>query len=146
MEQYVETVVGILLCVGLCSHILPEGGNGKCAKFAAGLLVLYAVCSPLLHIDRWNVETEAFSEQSLSFTETDYIEETFEKILAERVMEDLSVNRKEDVLVRVEAERKNGQITGVSKVFLSPYTQEVAAYISRYLGIDAKKVVELCRN
>ncbi len=146
MAEYVETVVGILLCVGLCSHLLPEDGNGKCAQFAAGLLVLYVVCSPLLHIGRWEIQTETFSEQTLSFAEADYVADTFEKLLAERVKEQLSLEQMGDFLVEAEAEQENGQITGVAEIFISPYTQEVATYISSYLGIDVEKVVELCRN
>ncbi len=146
MGEYIKSVVGILLCVGLCSHIIPEGGNGKCARFAAGLLVLYAVCSPLLHVNRWEIQTETFSEKALSYEQTDYVAETFESLLSERVAEKLSSEHMGDFLVETKAKLEEGQITGVESVLISPYTFEAATCISTYLGIHKEQVVELCRN
>lgn len=146
MEKYIEAVVGVLLCAGLCSHLIPEGGNGKCARFAAGLLVLYTVSAPLMHIRRWDVPKAVFSEQTLSYHQTDYMKDTFEKLLAERVAEKLSLEQMGDITVEIKAERENEQITGVAEVYISPYTQKTAEYISTYLGIAQEKVVELCRN
>lgn len=146
MKQYIETVVCVLLCVGLCSHILPENGDGKCARFAAGLLVLYAVCSPLLHMNRLGIQIVPFSEQTLACTETDYVADTFEELLAERVTEKLTAEQLGEFAVKTEAEIKSGQVTGVATVRISPYKQNAAACISEYLGIEEEKVVELCRN
>ncbi len=140
MSGYLRTVIAVVMFVSLMNGILPKENAGKYVSFVSGLIITVVLLSPIFSI----FKDESFSlsgiETEILNTEgTNYLMGEFEKNLAQRIESELSGKTKVTVYSET---NENGEITGVEKVEISPYTEKIADEISNLLSIDKSKVEE----
>lgn len=141
MRNYVITLVGAVLSASVICGIFPKEEEGKWVRLAAGLAVACVVFTPLLSMG--SAPDIDFTIEELAVQPNSYLMDTFEQTLAEKIAEHLLAQTGKGISVTVLAETdRNGEITGVSEVRLSPYTENYAALTASLLQIDLNRVVE----
>lgn len=140
MSGYLKTVIAVVMFVSLVGAILPKENAGKYVTFVSGLIVTAVLISPAFKIlDGFSFSADSLSTKELKLSEVNYIMEEFEKNLAEKIQKQL--NDDTSVIVYAETD-KNGEITGVEKVEIYPYSETSAQKIASLLQIDKNRVVE----
>lgn len=144
MADYLKMVIAAVICVSLICGILPREGAGKYAGFAAGLIVIAIVVSPLFKLSgTLNLQLSDIETQELSVKGASYLMDEFEKTLSVRIAEKLKTETGRSFQVTVEGKTdENGEITGVTRVGLSPYSADFAKIVAEYIDISQDKVVE----
>lgn len=144
MSESIRTVLATVFCVSLLCGILPKEGAGKYAGFAAGLVVVTVILSPLFSLaDLRPVSFSGIRTEELEVKSARYIMDAFEKNLAERVKTALYEKTGEEFAVTVWAQTdEDGGVTGVSQAEISPYSAAYAAFVAELLGISENRVVE----
>lgn len=144
MADYLKMVIAAVICVSLVCGILPREGAGKYAGFAAGLIVIAIVVSPLFKLsDTLNLQLSDIETQELSVKGASYLMDEFEKTLSVRIAEKLKTETGRSFQVTVEGKTdETGEITGVTRVGLSPYSADFAKIVAEYIDISQDKVVE----
>ena len=80
MADYLKMVIAAVICVSLVCGILPREGAGKYAGFAAGLIVIAIVVSPLFKLsDTLNLQLSDIETQELSVKGASYLMEKKKK-------------------------------------------------------------------
>ena len=144
MADYLKMVIAAVICVSLVCGILPREGAGKYAGFAAGLIVSAIVVSPLFKLSgTLNLQLSDIETQELSVKGASYLMDEFEKTLSVRIAEKLKTETGRSFQVTVEGKTdETGEITGVARVGLSPYSADFAKIVAEYIDISQDKVVE----
>ena len=144
MADYLKMVIAAVICVSLVCGILPREGAGKYAGFAAGLIVIAIVGSPLFKLSgTLNLQLSDIETQKLSVKGASYLMDEFEKTLSVRIAEKLKTETGRSFQVTVEGKTdETGEITGVTRVGLSPYSADFAKIVAEYIDISQDKVVE----
>ncbi|HBL81840.1 MAG TPA: hypothetical protein DD391_04470 [Clostridiales bacterium] len=144
MADYLKMVIAAVICVSLVCGILPRDGAGKYAGFAAGLIVIAIVVSPLFKLSgTLNLQLSDIETQELSVKGASYLMDEFEKTLSVRIAEKLKTETGRSFQVTVEGKTdETGEITGVARVGLSPYSADFAKIVAEYIDISQDKVVE----
>ena len=144
MADYLKMVIAAVICVSLICGILPREGAGKYAGFAAGLIVIAIVVSPLFKLSgTLNLQLSDIETQELSVKGASYLMDEFEKTLSVRIAEKLKTETGRSFQVTVEGKTdENGEITGVTRVGLSPYSADFAKIVAEYIDVSQDKVVE----
>ena len=144
MADYLKMVIAAVICVSLVCGILPRDGAGKYAGFAAGLIVIAIVVSPLFKLSgTLNLQLSDIETQELSVKGASYLMGEFEKTLSVRIAEKLKTETGRSFQVTVEGKTdETGEITGVARVGLSPYSADFAKIVAEYIDISQDKVVE----
>lgn len=144
MADYLKMVIAAVICVSLVCGILPREGAGKYAGFAAGLIVIAIVVSPLFKLSgTLNLQLSDIETQELSVKGASYLMDEFEKTLSVRIAEKLKTETGRSFQVTVEGKTdETGEITGVTRVGLSPYSTDFAKIVAEYIDISQDKVVE----
>lgn len=144
MADYLKMVIAAVICVSLVCGILPREGAGKYAGFAAGLIVIAIVVSPLFKLSgTLNLQLSDIETQKLSVKGASYLMDEFEKTLSVRIAEKLKTETGRSFQVTVEGKTdETGEITGVTRVGLSPYSADFAKIVAEYIDISQDKVVE----
>ncbi len=144
MADYLKMVIAAVICVSLVCGILPREGAGKYAGFAAGLIVIAIVVSPLFKLSgTLNLQLSDIETQELSVKGASYLMDEFEKTLSVRIAEKLKTETGRSFQVTVEGKTdETGEITGVARVGLSPYSADFAKIVAEYIDISQDKVVE----
>ena len=140
MSEYLKTVIAVVMFVSLVGAILPKENAGKYVPFVSGLVITAVLLSPIFKI----FKNDAFSlseirTENLNARGTNYIMEEFEKTLAQKIEDELSFNT--EVTVYSET-NKNGEITGIEKVEISPFSEYTKKQVAELLDIDESKVEE----
>lgn len=140
MSGYLKTVIAVVMFVSLMNGILPKENAGKYVSFVSGIIITIVLLSPVFNIFKdesfslSGIETEILNTEGMN-----YLMEEFEKNLAQRIESEL--HEKTKVTVYSETD-ENGEITGIERVEISPYTENSANEISSLLNIDKSKVEE----
>ena len=144
MADYLKMVIAAVICVSLVCGILPRDGAGKYAGFAAGLIVIAIVVSPLFKLSgTLNLQLSDIETQELPVKGASYLMDEFEKTLSVRIAEKLKTETGRSFQVTVEGKTdETGEITGVARVGLSPYSADFAKIVAEYIDISQDKVVE----
>lgn len=144
MADYLKMVIAAVICVSLVCGILPREGAGKYAGFAAGLIVIAIVVSPLFKLSgTLNLQLSDIETQELSVKGASYLMDEFEKTLSVRIAEKLKTETGRSFQVTVKGKTdETGEITGVARVGLSPYSADFAKIVAEYIDISQDKVVE----
>ncbi len=144
MADYLKMVIAAVICVSLVCGILPRDGAGKYAGFAAGLIVIAIVVSPLFKLSgTLNLQLSDIETQELSVKGASYLMGEFEQTLSVRIAEKLKTETGRSFQVTVEGKTdETGEITGVARVGLSPYSADFAKIVAEYIDISQDKVVE----
>ena len=144
MADYLKMVIAAVICVSLVCGILPREGAGKYAGFAARLIVIAIVVSPLFKLSgTLNLQLSDIETQKLSVKGASYLMDEFEKTLSVRIAEKLKTETGRSFQVTVEGKTdETGEITGVTRVGLSPYSADFAKIVAEYIDISQDKVVE----
>ena len=144
MADYLKMVIAAVICVSLVCGILPREGAGKYAGFAAGLIVIAIVVSPLFKLSgTLNFQLSDIETQELSVKGASYLMDEFEKTLSVRIAEKLKTETGRSFQVTVEGKTdETGESTGVARVGLSPYSADFAKIVAEYIDISQDKVVE----
>ena len=126
----------------LLENVLPNDSNKKYIHIIIGLLVMLVILNPLTKLPHYN-ETFAIPHQyignnQLNITDTtSHLTNSFQKNLAQAIMEDCHNTLHITVSCRVFAEENQaGEIIGIKQIILSPYTQDSAQYIASKYGIE----------
>ncbi len=142
MHAYFKSVLALVFFVALLNGIFGKEGAGKYTRFAAGLMVITVILSPLFSLGevfqdvRSDIKPEKLEEIS-----AECITETFEEVLSDRTAEEIKRQTGERVNVTVQAALNNdGDVVGVKKAYISPYSTRCAALTAEILGIDISGV------
>lgn len=144
MADYLKTVIGAVILISFLVSVLPKEGTGKYAHFAAGLLVLAVVLLPLFRLTaRWDVTLSEIPTKSIKTSESTYLMDEFEKNLSFKISEKMKAETgiAFDVTVFAKTD-KDGSITGVERVEITPFSNKYAETVSAYVGITVSKVEE----
>lgn len=140
MSGYFKTVIAAVMFVSLVGAVLPKENAGKYVAFVSGLIVTAILISPVFKIlDSVNFSLNDVNTKELKLGEVNYIMEEFEKNLAEKVEQELNDETKVTVYAKTD---KNGEITGIEKVEIYPYSESAAQKVSELLDIEKNMVVE----
>ncbi len=144
MADYLKTVIAAVICVSLICGVLPKEGAGKYAGFAAGLIVIAIVVSPLFRFSGdFSLRLSDVQTKELEIKGESYLMDEFEKTLSARIAEKLEKETGVSFRVTVGGETdENGNVAGVKFVELSPYSAQYAKLAADYIGISQDKVVE----
>lgn len=144
MTGYLKMVIAAVICVSLICGVLPKEGAGKYAWFAAGLIIIAIVVSPLFQLaGEWNPGLSAVETQELELAGESYLMDEFEKTLAQRVKEKLLDDTGMDFEVTVFGKTDNeGNVAGIETVEIAPYSAQYARIVADYIGIAQDRVVE----
>ena len=89
------------------------------------------------------VQLSDIETQELSVKGASYLMDEFEKTLSVRIAEKLKTETGRSFQVTVEGKTdETGEITGVARVGLSPYSADFAKIVAEYIDISQDKVVE----
>ena len=144
MTGYLKMVIAAVICVSLICGVLPKDGAGKYAGFAAGLIIIAIVVSPLFQLaGEWSPGLSAVETQELELAGESYLMDEFEKTLAQRVKEKLLDDTGMDFEVTVFGKTDSeGNVAGIESVEIAPYSAQYARIVADYIGIAQDRVVE----
>ncbi len=145
MTAYIERVIAVVFCAALLCSILPKERAGKITSFAVGMVVLTVIVLPLIGLLRGSYPSLPKPDvQSLQIGGTSYLMDEFEKTVANDVAQVLQQKTGKSFRVFVEgACDTNGEIIGIARAEIAPYTTEYARITAIELGIAQSKVEEM---
>lgn len=145
MTAYLKSVIAVVFCAALLCSILPKERAGKITNFAVGLVVVTVIILPLIRLSRGvSPSLSKLQVQSLQIGGTPYLMDEFEKTAASKMAQVLSVKTGKTFRVVVQGNTDlDGNITGIARAEITPYTTEYAQIVATELGIADSKVVEM---
>ena len=145
MTAYFKSVIAVVFCAALLCSILPKERAGKITNFAVGMVVVTVIVLPLTRLSR--VVSPSLSKldvQSLQIGGVSYLMDEFEKTVANKMAQVLWEKTGKPFRVVVQGNTdSDGNITGISRAEITPYTTEYAHIAATELGIADSKVVEM---
>ncbi len=145
MIAYFKSVIAVVFCAALLCSILPKERAGKIVNFAVGMVVVTVIVLPLTRLSKGI--SPSFSKldvQSLQIGGVSYLMDEFEKTVASKMTQVLQekTGKPFRVLIRGDTD-SDGNITGIARAEIMPYTTEYAHIAATELGIADSKVVEM---
>ena len=148
-KEWLTAVVTVTLLLSVVQTLMPEGTLRKIAGFTGGLLLLAVLLRPATEIDLSGLDTgmedwaRAIGERQAELTDAQ--EEALSSGIAERTASYISDKADAlglEVKVRVEtAPGEAGVSLPVKAEVTGPYSQELADFMTRELGIPAERQV-----
>ena len=149
LREWLTSIVVVTLLLSVAQMLVPEGSIRRVASFAGGLILLVALLRPVLgadlerlrlDLDGYERELQNAREELSSAGDTEVSE-----LIAERTAAYISDKADAlglDVTVRVEAAAGPDGVTLPEKAELTgAYSQELADFMARELGIPAERQV-----
>ena len=145
MTAYFKSVIAVVFCAALLCSILPKERAGKITNFAVGLVVVTVIVLPLTRLSKGvSPSLSELDVQSLQIGGVSYLMDEFEKTVAGRMEQVLSTKTGKTFRVLIQGDTDtDGNITGISRAEITPYTTEYAHIVATELGIADSKVVEM---
>lgn len=145
MTAYLKSVIAVVFCAALLCNILPKERAGKITNFAVGMVVVTVIVLPLTRLSKGvSPSLSKLDVQSLQIGGVSYLMDEFEKTVANKVTQVLweKTGKTFRILIRGNTD-SDGNITGVARAEITPYTTEYAQIAATELGIADSKVVEM---
>ena len=149
LREWLTSIVVVTLLLSVAQTLVPEGSVRRVASFIGGLILLAALLRPVLGADleRLRLDLDGY-EQALQEAREE-LASSGETELTERIEERTAayISDKADALglevaVQVEAAVGPDGVTLPEKAELTgPYSQELADFMTRELGIPAERQV-----
>ena len=149
LREWLTSIVVVTLLLSVAQALVPEGNIRRVASFLGGLILLLAMLRPVLGADleRLRLDFDGY-EQALQEAREE-LASSSETELTERIEERTAayISDKADALglevkVRVEtAPGEAGVSLPVKAEVTGPYSQELADFMTRELGIPAERQV-----
>lgn len=149
LRGWLTSIVVVTLLLSVAQTLVPTGSIRRVASFVGGLILLVALLRPVLGADleRLRLDLDGY-EQALQEAREE-LASAGEMELTERIEERTAayISDKADALglevtVRVEAVAGPDGVSLPEKAELTgPYSQELADFMARELGIPAKRQV-----
>lgn len=145
MMEYFKMMIAAVICISLVCGILPKEGAGKYAGFAAGLIIVFIIISPVFKLTSQHddLHLSELETEELNVEGGSYIMDAFENTLALRIQEKLEseTDIRFDVAVTGKADAE-GNVIGVELVEIEPFSAQYAQITADYVGIGIDEVVE----
>lgn len=147
INEYTISIIIVSLLAIILEHLLPEGGNKKYTGVIIGLFVMLVILNPLTKLTRYEhtfTIPQMQPDNTITTSQTPaFITESFEKNLAQTVITDIRNTHQTEVDCRIRCDtNESGQIVGIRKVTLSPFTPDIRKYISEKYGIKEEKITQ----
>ncbi len=142
ISEYAVSIIVVSVLAVLLENILPGGSSKKYINVMIGLLVMLVILSPLTRLPHYS---ETFAVPELRLDDKDlsaaapqsYIADNFQRNLALAISEDIYSSYNTAVNCRVACTvNEDGQITGVRRVQLEPYSAEIGTYVAQKYGFE----------
>ncbi len=145
MTDYFKSVIAVVFCAALLCSILPKERAGKITNFAVGMVVVTVIVLPLTRLSKGVPPSlSKLDVQSLQIGGVSYLMDEFEKTVAGKMAQVLQEKTGKTFRVVVQgATDSGGNITGIARAEIIPYTTEYAHIAATELGIADSKVVEM---
>ena len=149
LREWLTSIVVVTLLLSVAQTLVPEGSIRRAASFAGGLILLAALLHPVLGADmeRLRLDLDGY-EQALQKARKELAasgETELTKCIEERTAAYISDKADAlglEVAVRVEAAAGTDGVSLPEKAELTgPYSQELADFMARELGIPAERQV-----
>ena len=149
LREWLTSIVVVTLLLSVAQALVPEGNIRRVASFLGGLILLLAMLRPVLGADleRLRLDFDGYEQELRQVREE--LSASYDAGLAERIEERTAayISDKADALglevkVRVEtAPGEAGVSLPVKAEVTGPYSQELADFMTRELGIPAERQV-----
>ena len=149
LREWLTSIVVVTLLLSVAQMLVPEGSIRRVASFAGGLILLVALLRPVLGADleRLRLDLDGYERELQNAREE--LSSAGDTEVAERIAERTAayISDKADALglevtVRVEtAPGEAGVSLPVKAEVTGPYSQELADFMTRELGIPAERQV-----
>lgn len=145
MIAYIKTIIVAVFCISVFSSVLPKDKLGKYAKFIAGILLISVIITPFAHkINDFSFQLPAYPVEELQMNSKQYIKNEFETTLSVRIVDMLKKETGKSFQVKVDSMLDaDGTISGIKKVWISPYSINYAEMVAEYVGITISEVAEI---
>lgn len=149
LREWITSIVMVTLLLSVVQTMVPEGTVRKIAAFTGGLILLLALLRPLLAMDLEGLKLDLSDYERAIQNQQEALAEAGETELAELIaartaayISDKANSLGQTVEVRVETEiGPDGLCIPSSAELTGTYSQELAAWIERELGIRAERQV-----
>ncbi len=141
IKEYTCSIITVSILSILLENILPADKSKKHIHVLIGLLVMLVIMKPLTKLPHYS-ENFTFpnlylNDAVLILPETEnYLVQTFQRNLAASITQDIYNTHHQVIECQVTADtNEQGEMIGVKRVVIRPYTPEVAAYITEKYGL-----------
>lgn len=141
LKEYASNIIIISILATIFDILAPDGKSKKYVTMVLGLIVMLCVMQPFKAIT--DVKKNFFNIPTFEMEETDskapknLVADKFEENLALEIIRKVKEKQNSDIDCSITTERnENGEITGIKKVEITPYSETDADYISSEFGID----------
>lgn len=149
LREWLTSIVVVTLLLSVAQALVPEGSIRRVASFTGGLILLLAMLRPVLGADleRLRLDLDGYGQELRKAQEE--LAASYDTGLAERIAQRTAayISDKADALgleveVRIEtAPGEDGVSLPVKAEVTGPYSQELADFMARELGIPAERQV-----
>ena len=149
LREWLTSIVVVTLLLSVAQALVPEGNIRRVASFLGGLILILAMLRPVLGADleRLRLNFDGYEQELRQVREE--LSASYDAGLAERIEERTAAYISDkadalglDVTVRVEAAAGPDGVTLPEKAELTgAYSQELADFMARELGIPAERQV-----
>ncbi len=147
INEYAVSIIVVSMLAVLLETLLPEDSNKKYTGVIIGLFVMLVMLKPLTkltHFEQTFTMPQVQAQNTFTVSKpADFVVESFEKKLAQAIVEDIQNTYKAEVRCRVRCSiNENGQITDIKNLTIFPYSQEICRYISEKYGIEEARITQ----
>ncbi|MBR5236407.1 MAG: stage III sporulation protein AF [Clostridia bacterium] len=147
VREYAISIIVVSLLAVLLENILPNNSSKKYISIMIGLLVMLVILTPLSCLPHFS-ETFAFPALRLTDAELStptayaFVSEGFEERLSYRISEDILSVYGTSVNCQVKCNlNEKGQITGIQRIKLSPYSEDLCRFIAEKYGFEEATII-----
>ncbi len=142
IKEYTCSIVTVSILSILLENILPADNSKKYVHVLIGLLVMLVIMNPLTKLPHYS---ESFTfphlnidDSTLSLPEANnYLVQNFQRNLSATITKDVYDTHQKAIECRVIADsNEQGEIIGIKRVTIMPYTPEIATYITEKYGLE----------
>ena len=139
MSDYITTVVKAVISVGIITSLFSKNSLSKYINLISGIVVMAVVILPIFKISPVPME---FSFTELEIKKSTYLNDEFERVLEERIKEE--IKKKTSAEIEVDVEASADAEPKIEKISIRPYEEEYAKIIKEYLntGENGAKIDE----
>ena len=131
MSEYIKSIVSAVIAVGLITTLFSKNSFSKYINLLSSIIVMAVLILPVVRV---SFEPMEFSADEVKIEKNRYLQDEFEKVLQERIKEELKRKTGKDFEVLVSAEVTDD--AKIQQIKLSPYSEEYAKIVREYLGFD----------
>ena len=142
IRNYAVSIILVSVLSLLFESITPSGKDRKYIGTAIGLLMMLVILYPLaklphvtesLALPRLTIEEGTLPEPALK----PLVARQFEQNLARTISEDIRDSLGQTIRLRIYCDTNDaGQITAVTSIHLTPFSEEIAGYIAQKYGFS----------